>query len=172
MAQLAAFSLTTLAWKADRDWITEENFMEDLLKDFPVIIEIPVAWGEMDAFQHVNNVVYFRYFESARIAYFDRLNIIEFMDRTGIGPILASTQCKFKIPLAYPDTLSVGTKISHIEEDRFVMKYVVVSHRLQRVAAEGEGTIVSYNYRDQAKTPIPPEIRQRISAIESATAEP
>jgi len=145
--------------------------MEYLLKDFPVVIDIPVAWGEMDAFQHVNNVVYFRYFESARIAYFDRLNMIEFMNRTGIGPILASTQCKFKTPLAYPDTVSVGTRISQIEEDRFVMEYVVVSHRLQRVAAEGEGTIVSYNYRDQKKAPIPAEIRQRISDIESSTAK-
>ena len=122
--------------------------------------------------QEINNVVYFRYFESARIAYFDRLNLIEFMNRTGIGPILASTQCKFRTPLAYPDTVSVGTRISQIEEDRFVMEYVVVSHRLQRVAAEGEGLIVSYNYREQKKAPIPAEIRQRISDIESPIAQP
>jgi acyl-CoA thioester hydrolase len=146
--------------------------MEHLLKDFPVVIDLPIAWGDMDAFQHVNNVVYLRYFESARIAYFDRLNAIEFMNRTGIGPILASTQCKFKTPLAYPDTVSVGTRISQIEEDRFVMEYVVVSHRLQRVAAEGEGVIVSYNYREQKKAPIPAEIRQRISDIESSVAKP
>ena len=146
--------------------------MEHLLKDFPVVIDIPVAWGEMDAFQHVNNVVYFRYFESARIAYFDRLNVIEFMNRTGIGPILASTQCRFKTPLAYPDAVSVGTRISQIEEDRFVMEYIVVSHRLQRIAAEGEGVIVSYNYREQKKAPIPAEIRQRISDIESSIAKP
>jgi acyl-CoA thioester hydrolase len=146
--------------------------MEHLLKDFPVVIDIPIAWGEMDAFQHVNNVVYFRYFESARIAYFDRLNAIEFMNRTGIGPILASTQCKFKTPLAYPDTLSVGTRISQIEEDRFVMEYVVVSHRFQRVAAEGEGVIVSYNYREQKKAPIPAETKQRISDIENSIAKP
>ena len=37
------------------------------LENYPVVIEIPVAWGDMDAFQHVNNVAYFRYFESARI---------------------------------------------------------------------------------------------------------
>ena len=146
--------------------------MKQLLDDYPVVIEIPVAWGEMDAFQHVNSIAYFRYFESARFAYFDRLNIIEFMNRTGIGPILASTQCKFKTPLAYPDTVSVGARISQIEQDRFVMQYVVVSHRLQRVAAEGEGTIVSYNYRDQKKAPIPTEIRRRISEVESSTAKP
>jgi acyl-CoA thioester hydrolase len=145
--------------------------MEEILDTFPVTVEIPVAWGEMDAFQHVNNIVYFRYFESARIAYFDKLNIIEYMDRTGVGPILASTQCRFKVPLAYPDTVSVGTRVSKIEQDRFMMDYVVFSNRLRRVAAEGEGLIVCYNYRERKKTPIPGELRQRILEAEGHTAQ-
>ena len=97
--------------------------MNKLLEDFPVVVETPVAWGEMDAFQHVNNVVYFRYFENARIVCFDLLNMMAFKDKSGVGPILASTQCRFKIPLTYPDTVSIGTKIEELEEDRFVMKY-------------------------------------------------
>lgn len=140
--------------------------MEQLLKDFPVVIEIPVAWGEMDALGHVNNIVYFRYFESARIAYFEKIKYMEFMNQTGIGPILAATQCKFKIPLSYPDKVSIGARISRIEEDRFVMEYCVVSHSLQKMAAEGQGMVVSYNYRENKKTPIPPEIRQRILELE------
>ena len=145
--------------------------MEDILKTFPVIVEIPVAWGEMDAFQHVNGVVYFRYFESARFAYFDKLNMIEYMDRTEIGPILSSIRCRFKVPLTYPDTVSVGTRVSQIEKDRFTMEHVVFSHRLHRVAAEGEGLIVCYNYRDRKKTPIPEELRQGILEAEGRTAE-
>ena len=38
--------------------------MKSLLKTFPVIVKIPVIWGDMDSFQHVNNVVYFRYFRA------------------------------------------------------------------------------------------------------------
>jgi acyl-CoA thioester hydrolase len=140
--------------------------MKDPLQDFPVVIEIPVAWGEMDAFQHVNNIVYFRYFESVRIAYFEKLDMIGYMEKTGIGPILGSAQCKFKIPLTYPDTVSVGTRAPTIEHDRFVMEYVVVSHRHQKVAAKGEGVIVSYNYREGKKAPIPPELKQRILDLE------
>ena len=49
--------------------------MDELLAHCPVVIEVPVAWGEMDSFQHVNNIVYLRYFESARIAYFERLSL-------------------------------------------------------------------------------------------------
>ena len=40
--------------------------MDELLKGFPVIVQLPIAWGEMDAQMHVNNVVYFRYIENAR----------------------------------------------------------------------------------------------------------
>ena len=146
--------------------------MQELLKTFPVVIEIPVWWGEMDAFRHVNNTVYFRYFESARMAYFDRLDVWNYMEETGAGPILASTQCKFRIPLTYPDAVLVGTKVAEVWEDRYLMKYVAVSRRHAKVAAEGEGVIVSYDYRAQAKTPLPAEIRARIEALEESVGAP
>jgi acyl-CoA thioester hydrolase len=139
---------------------------EDLLKDYSVVIETPVAWGEMDAFQHVNNIIYFRYFESVRMAYFGRLNMTEFMERTGVGPILAETRCRFKIPLTYPDTVSVGARITQMQEDRYVMEYRVVSHNHKRAAAEGEGVIVAYDYRAKKKTTIPDEMKLRIAEIE------
>jgi acyl-CoA thioester hydrolase len=145
--------------------------VNELLTGFPVVIDIPVAWGEMDALRHVNNIVYFRYFESARIAYFEKLRFWEFMNQTGVGPILASIQCKFKIPLAYPDTVSVGTRIPSIEQDRFVMEYRAVSHKSQAIAAEGEGVVVSYNYRESKKTPLPEEMKQRILALEESVTK-
>jgi len=145
--------------------------MKDPLASCPVVIEIPVAWGEMDSLRHVNNVVYFRYFESARMAYFQKLGLWEFMNQTGIGPILASIQCKFKIPLTFPDTVSVGTRIPKIEEDRFVMEHYVMSHKAQAIAAEAEGVIVSYNYRENKKTPLPEEVKQRIQALEESVTK-
>ena len=145
--------------------------MRDLLESCPVVIDIPVAWGEMDALRHVNNIVYFRYFESARIAYFERLGFWEFMNKTGIGPILASIECRFKMPLTYPDTVSVGTRVSRIEQDRFVMEYRAVSHKSQATAAEGEGVVVSYNYRENKKALLTEELRQRILALEESVTK-
>jgi acyl-CoA thioester hydrolase len=138
-----------------------------LLEGYPVVIEIPIAWGEMDSFQHVNNTAYFRYFESARILYAEKLGLHKHKDETGIGPILGSTSCKYRLPLTYPDTVSVGTKITDIAEDRFTMKYVIVSHKHQKVAAEGDGVVVMYDYREGRKTAIPEEIRKRILAMEN-----
>ena len=46
------------------------------LPDYPVVIQQTVAWGDMDAYRHVNNVVYFRYLENARLEYLERLGVL------------------------------------------------------------------------------------------------
>jgi acyl-CoA thioester hydrolase len=142
--------------------------MNPQLESYPEAVEVPLAWGEMDAFQHVNNAVYFRWFESARIAYFRRVGALEVMESTGVGPILASTDCRFRIPLTYPDTVSVATRVPLIGEDRFTMEYVVLSHEHDRIAAQGSGLIVTFDYRQNRKAPIPVELRERVLALEES----
>jgi acyl-CoA thioester hydrolase len=137
-----------------------------LLVAFPVVIEIPVAWGEMDAMQHVNNIVYFRYIESVRMAYFERLGLLNRLSETGIGPILAWTSCRFRRALTYPDTVSVGTRVTKIEADRFTMETLIVSQAMNDVAAESEGIVVTFNYREQKKVAIPEDVRARIQQLE------
>ena len=141
--------------------------MEKDLAAYPVVVETPVAWGEMDAFGHVNNIVYFRYFETARIAYFEKLDVPEFLGRDPIGPILSETTCRFRAALSYPDTVSIGARVASIGEDRFVMRYAVFSHRMGRLAAEGEGTLVCFNYRQNQKAPLPEKLKARIDEIEN-----
>ena len=145
-----------------------EKEVPSLVAGYPTVVEIPVAWGEMDAFGHVNNIVYLRYFESARIAYFAALEILEVMTATGIGPILAETRCRYKFPLAYPDTVAVGARVAELAVDRFLMHYRVVSHRHGRVAAEGDGRIVFYDYNAKAKASLPAKIVARIREREGA----
>jgi len=145
--------------------------MKELISVYPVVIEIPIAWGDMDAFQHVNNIVYFKHFESARISYFEKINFLEFMNKTGIGPILASTQCRYKIPLTYPDHVTVGAKVETIEKDRFIMKYAVISHKFKEIAALGEGLLVTFDYQNNKKTVIPDEIRKKIIDLEKSVGQ-
>jgi acyl-CoA thioester hydrolase len=142
--------------------------MNDLVQGYPVTIEFPIKWGEMDAYQHLNNTVYFRYFEDARIAYFDKIELGRLKEESGIGPILASTQCKFRLPLAYPDRVTVASRISRLEVDRFVMDYLVVSHRHRKVAASGDGVLVAFDYNAGKKATVPDSLRRRIIAIEGS----
>lgn len=145
--------------------------MDELLHDFPVRIQIPIAWGEMDAFQHINNVVYFRYFESARIAYFDAIEMMYVMETTGVGPILAETHCRFRIPLTFPDTVMVGARVRSLVTQGFTMQYAVASRRHGKLAAEGEGRIVTIDYSTGGKADVPEAVRERILALEGERLE-
>ena len=133
---------------------------------WPVELSLPVQWGEMDAFGHVNNAVYFRWFESARMAYFERLGWPALQAESGVGPILHSTQARFRAPLVWPDTVVVATRVSEVGGDRFTMLYEVRSQALGRVAAEGSGLVVAFDYRSRAKTALLEPIRKRIREIE------
>src|SRR6187200_2752092 len=121
----------------------------------------------MDAMGHLNNTVYFRWFESARIVYFERIGWLEILRRQGNGPILHSTRARFRAPLTFPDQVAVGTRVSELAADRFSMAYEVRSERLGgAVACEGNGLIVAYDYRALAKAALPEVVVARIRELE------
>jgi acyl-CoA thioester hydrolase len=136
------------------------------LAGFPVALVVPLAWGEMDAMRHVNNIVYFRWFESARVAYIERVALGGFAEHAGTSAILASTGCRYKAPLEYPDTIEVGARVAQFEEHGFQMRYAVWSRTLGRLAAEGEGRVVTYDYAAGRKVALPADLRARILELE------
>ncbi len=135
------------------------------LDGFPVVIEVPVAWGDMDAYAHVNNTVYFRWFESARIAYFDRVAFRGGSDG-GVGPILHSTHCRFRRPLDYPDRVRVGARVTEMGLDRFTMEYRAVSATHELIAADGSGIVVAFDYGAGQKATLPADVRAAIETLE------
>lgn len=146
------------------------------LERFPVTIDLPVQWGEMDSYGHVNNVVYIRYFEGARIAYFRALGLPGWVDKDPSsphgGPILHSTRARYRIPLTFPDTVTVGTRVTALDEDRFTMELAVWSAHHQAVAADGEAIIVVYDYARGKKARIDDALRAAIERVEGRLPPP
>lgn len=142
------------------------------LAGFPVWIEQTVAWGEMDAFGHVNNVVYFRYCENGRIAYIRQLDWFAYMQATNVGPIIASANLRFRRAVRYPDTLLVAVRATQIDSDRFTLLHRIVSTAQDCIAAEGEAVVVAYDYTQQQKTPLPAPIRQALDQLEATGNNP
>ncbi len=137
-------------------------------KNYSISVTLPILWNDMDAFNHVNNTCYFRYFESARVKY---LQTIKFgiKQPLSIGPILKSTYCMFKIPLTYPDTITSMAKVSKINKDHFTMEYIIISKKFNKCAAIGNGIIVSFDYKKKTKTNIPDYIVKEIQSLENNT---
>lgn len=134
------------------------------LDPYPITVDVPVLWGDMDAFGHVNNTVFFRWFETARIAFLEAIEFAAGGD-VGVGPILASTSCRFRRPVTYPDTVTVGVLVEDVQADRFTHRYRVVRAATGEVVAEGMGVVVSYDYGAGEKAPIPAGVRASIERL-------
>jgi acyl-CoA thioester hydrolase len=137
-----------------------------LLAGFPVVVALPVQWGDMDAYQHVNNTVYFRWFESARIAYTAKLGLKTMKIETGVGPILASIACDYRRQLTYPDTVHVGSRVTRIGRSSLAMEHLLVSQAARAVAAEGRSTLVVFDYSANTPVPVPEPTRRAIREME------
>lgn len=130
----------------------------------------------MDALGHVNNVLFFRYLESARVAYIQAMGLSSLREiRVGdgsraVGFILQHAECRFRRPVVYPDTLRVTSRLRSLEADRFTLEHEIVSDKLGEVAALGTGTIVTYDYERQTKVEVPEEVRRAIEALEGRLA--
>jgi acyl-CoA thioester hydrolase len=134
----------------------------DPFDGFPEVVEIPVQWGDQDAFRHVNNAIYFRWFESSRIAYSRKVGLWDLLESVNIGPILASIRCDYRRPLTYPDIVRVGSKLVRIGRTSLTIEHRVVSQKSAAIAAEGTAVIVLYDYGKAEPCPIPDRIRQAI----------
>lgn len=137
-----------------------------------------VAWAENDMFRHgahcatlhwltaVNNVNYIRWFENARMSWVDRLteNIDpklrdDIVQGTNVGMILATTFCRYRRPVSYPDTVLIGQAVLPMKKpDRFAVKYIAYSVAQQTTAALGEQEMFAYDFNKLSKANVPEEV--------------
>jgi acyl-CoA thioester hydrolase len=136
------------------------------LAHHPFAITLPIQWGDQDAFGHVNNAIYFRWFESARVAYLDQPELCGLLERHGLGPILASIKCDYKKQLTYPDTIQISASVTKLGRASVEMAHLLYSQKLGAVAAIGESTIVVFDYASQRPKAMPPDVRAAVEKIE------
>jgi acyl-CoA thioester hydrolase len=140
--------------------------IDSLLEGFPVVVVQPVQWGEQDAFGHVNHVVYFRWYESSRIAYSQRIGLMDLHKTQRIGPILASVSNDYRRQLTYPDTVHIGVRVSRIGRASITMEHKIFSRSQLALAAEGASTLVVFDYKTNKSHPVPDAVRRAVEALE------
>ena len=132
----------------------------------PVRVSIPVAWSDMDALGHVNNGVFLRWFEDARIVYFGRVGI----DFERVGVILARQSCDYLAPVVYPDTVEARVSVTRLGTKSFTMSFAISSAAAGRDVATGEGVMVAFDYESQRSVPLPAALREAIERLERGAA--
>ena len=136
------------------------------LATHPEVVTIPIQWGDQDAFGHVNGVMYFRWFETARVEYLHRAGLAHLMTNDSIGPILASIKCDYRRQLSHPDTILVSAGITGIGKSSLKMAHLIYSQAQQAIVAQGDSTIVVFDYASQKPTRVPDDVRAKIEQIE------
>src|ERR1051325_3146587 len=139
----------------------------EALAGFPVVISVVVQWGDQDAFGHVNNTVYLRWCETARVGYMERIAIWpESGAPEGVGPILAHVACSYRKPVNYPDRIQVTARVTRIGNTSFRMQHHIVSEAQNALVAEAESIIVLLDYARNKTVRVPDEMRRAIEALE------
>lgn len=140
-----------------------------VLADYPSVIAIPVQWGVQDAFGHVNNVIYFRWYESARIDYLNLLDVEGFhVERThsNVGPIIASITCDYKKQLKFPDTVHIGTRVTRFGNTSIQIDHAVYSEAHKAISTTGTSITVVFDYDLNKPVRVPANLREAICEFE------
>lgn len=120
-----------------------------------VQLDVQVHWGDMDAMQHVNNIVYLKWVESTRLLLMEELMEKGTAGTVEISPILAWSDIKYIAPVTYPDKVRVTFDIVKIEEDRLHGQAHLYSTKLNRLVAISNNTLKAYNLKLSKKAAIP-----------------
>lgn len=139
---------------------------DPVVPEYPVAIRLPILWGDLDLYGHVNNVIYLRWFEAARAEYAMRVGVEVLVRDRGIGAILASISCKYHRPLPYPGEVLSAVRVTRISVGSVTLDYKVVTGDTKVPVAEGESDVVLFDYAANKPVPVPDSIRQAVEHLE------
>jgi len=122
---------------------------------------IPVRWGDMDAYRHVNNTIYFRYMEQARCEWLEGLGYK--VAPEGHAPVIINAACTFMIPMTYPGTVEVRTFAGELGRSSVVTSYEMRIVGDETVYAQGSAKIVWMDTATGKSVPIPDDLRALVS---------
>ncbi len=124
-----------------------------------------IRWSDLDPLGHVNNAVYFTYFEVSRSQYFEQV-MPEGLWTASQGPVLAMASCQFRQEIRYKDQVEVGSQTVRLGRTSFEMCHPIRFSHNGSLAAEGKVVVVWCDF--QAKTPLalPPSLSQALCKFE------
>ena len=123
-----------------------------------------VRWSECDPFGHVNHRAYFEWLEEARNRYLETVGLAT-LSPNKPGPVIAETSIRYYRPLAYADEILVSARTIRLGHTSFDMDYAVWCEGL---CALGRAVLILMVNATGEKTPLPPEVRERILALDPA----
>ncbi len=124
---------------------------------------LPIRWGDMDAMNHVNNTIYFRYMEQARIEWLETLGYGT-GQHTEEGPEIVNASCTFLVPLTYPGQVEVRMFVGQPGRSSLPTHYELRPAGVDKLYAHGDAKMVWINPASGRSIPLPDSIKQLADA--------
>jgi acyl-CoA thioester hydrolase len=130
-------------------------------KIFPITLQLRLDWSEMDMFGHINNISFFKYLQASRVNFWETVGLTKWHEQEKIGAMLASASCNFIAPLHYPGKITIQSRTAYIKNTSFGFHHQILNSE-GVVCAEGEDTMVLYDFNKNTKVQIPDHLRQKL----------
>ncbi|MBL7936403.1 MAG: acyl-CoA thioesterase [Bacteroidia bacterium] len=124
-------------------------------------ITLRIDWSEIDAFGHVNNVMFMKYVQAARLNYVDSVGLMKLHRTQNIGFMVAETNCQFKKELHFPGYINVNTKVAFVKNTSFSLEHTMTNADGEIVAI-AKDVLVVFDFNKKEKCLIPDEIKEKI----------
>lgn len=139
------------------------KYLEDYRKmqrsDFNHFFGLSTRWGDQDAFGHINNALYSRYYESARIGYFEKTTQMSFDANSDEIAIMADLKIAFLQQLHYPAEIEIGSRISRMGNSSLVLDAAIFRKGDDTLISTSRATLVWFDLKANQKKPIPQKSR-------------
>ena len=149
---------------AARDHSTAARPEVELRASYPYAVAITTRWMDNDAYGHVNNVVYYSYFDTAANHYLIREAGLDIQASPVIGLVVAS-QCRYHAPIAYPEQVQAGVRVDRLGEKSVTYGIGIFRDGSDSAVADGTFTHVFVDRITRKSVPIPAAMREALARI-------
>ena len=135
-----------------------------LRTDFPTLRTITTRWEDEDVYGHVNNVVYYSFFDTAVNGFLIEATGTDIRKLDAVG-LVAETQCEFKRELGFPDDVQAGLAVTKLGTSSIVYRIGLFQGESDEPAAIGKFVHVYVDATSREVTPIPESIRAAVAPL-------
>ena len=132
--------------------------------DYPHRLAIPTRWKDNDVYGHVNNVVYYSYFDTVVNGYLISSGALDIEKSRVIG-LVVETQCRYLKPITFPDTVHAGLRVARLGNSSVRYEVGIFRNDEETAAAQGHFVHVYVDRESRRPTALPPEMREALERI-------
>ncbi|MGG5808104.1 acyl-CoA thioesterase [Falsiroseomonas sp. CW058] len=135
--------------------------------EYRFFLEIPTRWMDNDVYRHVNNVVYYSWFDTVVARFLFGTGAIDLTDSPVIG-VVVETLCRYHAPIAFPDRVTAGLRVERVGTTSIRFGIAIFREDEETASAEGHFVHVYVDRATQSRpTPLPDALRAAAAAVQA-----